>query len=360
MADPRTLPSLAGLLLMGGQSLRMGRDKSALVLDGELLWKRQFDVLASVSRPVFRSVPYGHPPDDGVLPDPMVSPGPLPGIANALEAMPTDWLLVLAVDVPGVNDDVVRRLFSDRVEGGVVMARVAGEAQPLLAVWHRAVLSVIRERLGAGERAVRTVLARVPTRVVDLAPPLAASLAHFNTPEDLAVYEAGRRRRWLQVVGYSGVGKTSVLTHLLRRLAASGESAATVKVSHHPVQDKAGGDTARLRASGADTTWLVGPDGLFREGPVGPEDLVMAASGAWLLVEGGRSWPTPKIVIGNAGWPAHAPPVVGSVGGAEALAPHHLAVRMPDGAEQAAEWIFGHRFQLSVPLDEVRHGRAPA
>ncbi|MGC8487143.1 MAG: molybdenum cofactor guanylyltransferase, partial [Clostridia bacterium] len=117
------LAGLAGVLLMGGESRRMGRDKGIIAIDGMPLWERHWELLGTVARPRYRTVPSGQPPGEGILPDPAPSPGPLPGIAAALAAMPGDWLLVLAVDLIGVDARIVEHLYRERVTGGVVMPR---------------------------------------------------------------------------------------------------------------------------------------------------------------------------------------------------------------------------------------------
>ncbi|MGC8488840.1 MAG: molybdopterin-guanine dinucleotide biosynthesis protein MobB, partial [Clostridia bacterium] len=198
--------------------------------------------------------------------------------------------------------------------------------------------------------------ARVPCRVIDLPAALEARMAHVNTPDELSAYERQRHGRWLQIVGYSGVGKTVLLSHLISRLAAEGESVTAVKLTHHAIQSHPGGDSGKLRLAGAEAAWLAGPDGLFREGAPDPDAVKRLARGMWLVVEGGRHWPTPKIVLGGDRWPEHAAPIVGSVGHLPPLAARHLTTPMPEGASRAAAWIFERRFLLSAPLSEVAHG----
>ena len=80
--------SHAAVLLAGGKSSRMGRDKSALIVNGEPLWQRQLAVLrATEPAELFisgmRDGPYA---DCGVeiLADGIPNCGPLGGIATAL------------------------------------------------------------------------------------------------------------------------------------------------------------------------------------------------------------------------------------------------------------------------------------
>lgn len=334
----------------------MGRDKASLPLFGGVLWERQHDFLRTVAGPVFRSVAHGESGGDGILVDESPSPGPLAGIGAALDVMPHEWLLVLAVDVVGVTRPMVEDLYRRRVPGGVAAARVKGEAQPLLAVWHRDVRTVVHEALTHERRAVRDVLSRVPVRLIDFPAASDEILGHLNTAEDLTDYERRSARRWIQVVGPSGSGKTSILTGLIRRLQMAGESAVAVKVSHHPVQQEAGQDTKALAGAGARAAWLLGSDGLFREGPAGPADLLPLASAGWLVVEGGRSWPTPKVALARGEAPPVAPPVLAVVGPTPDGSSLHFEATLPDEAAAVADFLFTHRLALSVPLSEIPRG----
>ena len=71
--------------------------------------------------------------------------------------------------------------------------------------------------------------------------------------------------------GLSGTGKTTTICDLIRRAVANGERAGAIKHTHHPLNEETRGDTALLRAAGADPVILAG-DGeavVFRA--AGPE-----------------------------------------------------------------------------------------
>lgn len=91
-----SLPAFTVLVLSGGQSSRMGRDKALLQLQGETLLARTIrlgkalgaaQVLVSRNQPGFIQDQYQHA-------------GPMAGIAAALPACNCRWLLVLPVDMP--------------------------------------------------------------------------------------------------------------------------------------------------------------------------------------------------------------------------------------------------------------------
>ena len=204
--------SHAALLLAGGKSSRMGRDKSALPVNGEPLWQRQLAVLrATEPAEIFISGKCDGPYADcgvEILLDEIPDCGPLGGIATALRRCKSERLLVLAVDMPAMTADFLRALLdeSQRTAMGVVpsvaapvraQARIrtspgendGGQLEPLAAVYPRAAFDVAEECLRAGERRlekfVRDAAALGLLRVHEAAGDEAALFENWNSPEDL-------------------------------------------------------------------------------------------------------------------------------------------------------------------------------
>jgi molybdopterin-guanine dinucleotide biosynthesis protein MobB len=165
--------------------------------------------------------------------------------------------------------------------------------------------------------------------------------------------------RWLQVVGFSGVGKTRVLAALAARMTARGERVGAIKFSHHPLEPDAK-DTGRLLAAGTRAGLLVGADGFLFRGSGGtgiPEWFWrVAADWDWVLVEGGRHLATPKVVLGSGSWPPVRGVVLASAGPDPPLAPYHLRARLPAEAEDVAAWVDRWRHVCSMTLGAVRRG----
>src|SRR5687767_14914896 len=97
----------SALLLAGGRSSRMGTDKALLAVSGQLLWQRQVDILRK-TRPstIYISARSADPFADSlctVVLDGEPDLGPLSGVAAGLQACASEYLLVLAVDLPRIN-----------------------------------------------------------------------------------------------------------------------------------------------------------------------------------------------------------------------------------------------------------------
>lgn len=110
----------AGLVLAGGASSRMGRDKALLPWNGGTLLDQAIAILADFGAdPILVS---GNRPGLESIPDQRPGQGPLGGLAAALSARPAlagRWLMVIPVDMPLLDMATLRRLGGAARENGV-------------------------------------------------------------------------------------------------------------------------------------------------------------------------------------------------------------------------------------------------
>jgi molybdopterin-guanine dinucleotide biosynthesis protein A len=195
MARPTDPPgSVAGLLLSGGASRRMGADKALIEVDGQRLVDRAATVLTAVADPVLEVGP-GWSGLPAVREDPPGS-GPLAALgagAAALRAAGHDGpVLVLAVDMPRVGVKLLQ-LLAGRAGPATAVPRADGHPQPMCARYGPDVLAAVDERLAAGGRSLRDLLETmaVSGAVAWVEPeewePVAGpdAFADVDTPEDL-------------------------------------------------------------------------------------------------------------------------------------------------------------------------------
>ena len=183
--------SFAAVLLAGGRSRRMGRDKALLPLaDGRLLWQRQLAVLEELQpAELFISGPErpGFPTSVVRLEDTAPGLGPLSGIATALRAMRSARLLVLAVDLPAMTADFLRGLLvNDR---GMIPQTSDGYFEGLAAVYPKAALAVAETLLTGADRSLQTLVRRLLEEGHAAARPVADAesglFANWNQPDDI-------------------------------------------------------------------------------------------------------------------------------------------------------------------------------
>jgi molybdopterin-guanine dinucleotide biosynthesis protein A len=144
---------IAGLILVGGKSSRMGRDKAFLDVNGHPLFERALslfrrnfaEILLSGDR-AERFATYGFP----VLGD--IHPGsPLGGIYTGLVHAKTPYLFVASCDLPFPSEAVLRHLCSIRDGFDIVVPITDQGYEPLFALYSRRCLKTIEEFLASGE-----------------------------------------------------------------------------------------------------------------------------------------------------------------------------------------------------------------
>jgi len=150
-----TDPSIAAAILAGGRARRFGgRDKSRLVVGGRTIIVRQVDVLQRLTDRIFivgnDAARYADT-DLSVVPDAVPDAGALGGIYTALAASPTfDRVVVVACDMPFLDDALIRRLTALALEGDGAWVRTARGPEPLLACYRTAAAARIKGELDAG------------------------------------------------------------------------------------------------------------------------------------------------------------------------------------------------------------------
>lgn len=184
------------VILAGGQSRRMGQDKSLLDVSGlpliariaDQLQPRFCEVLVSANDSAkyrFLGLP--------IIPDPEPGLGPLAGILAGLRAARHDRILAVACDIPVLDPDFLDHLLELSEGADVVMPRSPdGRHEPMVAVYHRRVIPRIEAVLAEGRR-----------RIVDILPGLAAVhppmpegwYFNLNTREDLGAFRQASLER---------------------------------------------------------------------------------------------------------------------------------------------------------------------
>jgi molybdopterin-guanine dinucleotide biosynthesis protein A len=143
------------VILAGGASRRMGRDKASLTIEGRTLLDRQVSLARQLGvHEVLVSAGSGQRPvPDGcrIVSDRVADKGPLAGIASALAASASPLLLVLAVDMPGMSVACLQKILAWCRPGRGAVPTIGGRPEPLAAVYPRETLQIAGEMLAAGE-----------------------------------------------------------------------------------------------------------------------------------------------------------------------------------------------------------------
>jgi molybdenum cofactor guanylyltransferase len=152
---------LAGVVLCGGRSTRMGFDKASIRFEGETLLQRALARLDTVCDPVMvapgnlaltltgRALVRDAEPDSG----------PLGGLVAALRASPHRLLAVVAVDLPWVDPRVLGLLAAAIGERDVAVCETDHGLEPLHAVYATSILEAAENALRSEDRSIRHLIA---------------------------------------------------------------------------------------------------------------------------------------------------------------------------------------------------------
>ena len=195
MTGPAAIPAPApvfGLILAGGSSSRMKRDKAALLYQGESQLDRACALAGRHVGRVFVSVRAGQDTDPvrarrPLIIDSVAGGGPIVGVRSALAAHPNVAWLVLACDLPFLSDAALSYLLAERDPSLMATAyRSAhdGLPEPLCAVWEPRAANELAAYQAGGGTCPRKFLMH---RAVKILEPLdRQALDNVNTPEEYA------------------------------------------------------------------------------------------------------------------------------------------------------------------------------
>jgi molybdopterin-guanine dinucleotide biosynthesis protein A len=182
---------LYGLVLAGGKSQRMGHDKGLIHWHGREQRYHMADMLTSFCNEVYISCRAQQQAEIDsrykTLPDSVDAKGPLAGIMSAFKLLPNVAWLVIACDLPLLDDATLQFLIAQRDESKLAttfQSPFDGLPEPLITIWEPASTSVLQTAAAEGFSCPRKILIRNSDRVKILVPPDADALMNANTPED--------------------------------------------------------------------------------------------------------------------------------------------------------------------------------
>lgn len=173
MREP-LLPPLQGLVLTGGASARMGRDKAALVYHGEPQWRVAGNMLQSCGATPFWSCSAVQASDwdlgEQAILDVVPGHGPASGLHAAfLRGNSSAWL-VIGCDYPALDAQDLQQLVAARAMHTDAITYLNPETQdiePMIALWEPAAQRQFLRAFAYGEYSARRVLAHCALRRVE-------------------------------------------------------------------------------------------------------------------------------------------------------------------------------------------------
>lgn len=297
---------IAGYILAGGNCRRMeGKKKLFLEYEGQAFYERIRNALKGFSR-TYLSVEKREGYERVKLPlveDIYGDAGPLGGICTGLENCPEHALFVAACDMPLIDEETVEKLvIRYKEKPGIVVAQAEGRVQPLLGIYPKQALPVLRKELEAGNRKMAEVIRLAGYEAVELGGK-AENAANINTPEEYSrLLGRGKKRPFIFAVsGFKNTGKTTLITKLIPELTGRGYRVAVIKHDGHDFEsDVPGTDSYCFQKAGAYGTAVYSSRRLMimKEYEEPNETMLLQAFGEAdiILIEGLKNSSYPKYI----------------------------------------------------------------
>ncbi len=186
---------LSGIVLAGGESSRMGREKGLVPFRGKPLIRYSLEALSpfceeiiiSANTPEYVSLGYA------VVPDEFPGTGPLGGLYSALRRISHNGALVLPCDTPFISREFLRYLL-DAVTGrpAVIPVHPGGKAEPLCGYYSKDNIPLMKEYLNKGNYKLTDYLEYAGATFLPLTDDLPFYrpdiFTNLNRPQDLEQY----------------------------------------------------------------------------------------------------------------------------------------------------------------------------
>ncbi|CAM1357829.1 NTP transferase domain-containing protein [Tenacibaculum xiamenense] len=183
------IATVKGLVLIGGKSTRMGTDKAALNYFGKPQKEHIKELLEDCSLETFFSVqPFESAQDelnkDNEIQDTFLNLGPFGGICSAFQKNPNTAWLVLATDVPFVDEKIIQLLLENRDPSKVATA-IKGKGkefpEPLITIYEPKAYGKLLQYLAQGYSCPRKMLINSDVKVIEIEDNF---IRNINTPEE--------------------------------------------------------------------------------------------------------------------------------------------------------------------------------
>ncbi|MBE0596556.1 MAG: formate dehydrogenase accessory sulfurtransferase FdhD [Desulfuromonadales bacterium] len=197
------IAGVTGVILAGGESRRMGSDKSLLPLRGARFIDHVYRCMAELFEEVLivtNSPTLYHDLPCRKIADSYRGQGSLAGIHAGLQHAGSQRIFVAACDMPFLNAELIRELCR-RPAADVVIPRTDIGLEPLHALYAKECLGAMAQTLDAGQRRIVSFfpavgVQTVPAAELTLFDPQGLSFRNINTPEEyFALRERGKHDR---------------------------------------------------------------------------------------------------------------------------------------------------------------------
>ena len=199
------------IILCGGQSRRMGRDKGSLIIKDKPMIKyilstlnNEIDEVIIVLNDVERIDKYKKFIDSKdynytlkFAEDKIKNKGPISGILTGLENISTDYAIVFPCDNPFVTKNTIQTLFNEISENVQAVVPYHDEknklktSEPLHSIYNKNIIPTIKDLISKDSLHIKGVIEKIDTKfvLIDNKKILKKEFRNLNRPEDLKIFD---------------------------------------------------------------------------------------------------------------------------------------------------------------------------
>jgi molybdopterin-guanine dinucleotide biosynthesis protein A len=163
---------ITGIILAGGRSSRMGRNKALIEINGEIMISTLHNLFKLFCTEIIISANNSEPYlflNERIVPDEIKGIGPIGGILSCLKESHTQKNLVIACDMPMVPAGLIQQLIWKKDEADfIVPASGLDSIEPLCAIYDKSVISVLSKMISIGDYKVQHLQYYCKTALVQM------------------------------------------------------------------------------------------------------------------------------------------------------------------------------------------------
>lgn len=203
---------VGGMILCGGESLRMNYPKALLPLGPELMLQRVIRIVSEVVSPVIVVASPGQtlpeiPDSVRIVYDAKPGAGPLPAIAQGLRELELDCqaAFVSACDTPLIQREMIRAILSRLPEHDLAIVREGKRYHPMAAVYRTSLRELIEEMLAENVQRPIDLVERANSAFLE-----AEELKNVD-PELLGLRNINTREQYFELLRETGLEATTTV-----------------------------------------------------------------------------------------------------------------------------------------------------
>ncbi len=157
------------VVLAGGQSRRMGRNKALLPIKGEPMIQRVIETCQKLSNNivVVSNDPNTYPfIKQKIISDRYPNKGPLAGLESAMYHSDDEWFILAPCDSPSLSHEVFKHLLTESSGSDIVVPVFNGKEQPLHGLYHRTCYETIKSQLEQNSLRMRDLFEKHNTKFI--------------------------------------------------------------------------------------------------------------------------------------------------------------------------------------------------